>query len=448
MSKTTTENATIVAIATAVGPGGIGIVRVSGSKALNVAQTFAPSLPTPLVPRLAHFSTLVDAQGSLLDEGVVLFFAGPRSFTGEDVVEFQVHGSPAVLTALQRDVATLPGVRLAKPGEFTERAFLNGRIDLVRAEAIADLISAQGTAGARDAALRLSGVLSQQLRGLKTSLIELLADIEANLEFLENEENESVGYLARIEAQKPRAEQLLGGMATSAHRRRSHTVVLVGPPNAGKSTLFNALAGADRALVDSEPGTTRDLLEARDEVAGLSVTWVDTAGLREGAGRLEALGIARAKAALKQAALAVLLVPPGATASDVEAWSREVESTALLVVRSKADVDENASSGAHEGSVRISGVTGEGVSALREAVASRLSVVDSSPALLFADRHAEALGRVVSHLDAAAKACRLGTLEMVAGELVLAAAALGTLTGEDARQETIETIFRRFCIGK
>ncbi len=341
---------TIAALATGPSAGGVGIIRLSGPEALGAARRVVRGLPDAPVPRHAYFTRFTDAAGAVLDEGLTLYFAAPKSFTGEAVVELHAHGAPRLLSMLLAEVLRHEGVRLATPGEFTRRAFLSGRVDLTRAEAVADLIAAESEAQVRAAAAQLSGELTARLEALHAPLLALQADVEGALDFPEEAEGAEADAAARLEPLVAHVRSLLGDAKRGALIRRGARVVLYGPVNAGKSTLFNALIGANRALVDAEPGTTRDTLEARVELAGLAVTLVDTAGLREGAGRLEALGIERTKEALRGADLAVLVLPPEATVEQRAAWGAEVN--APLEVWGKADLSPSPCESGERAGVR------------------------------------------------------------------------------------------------
>lgn len=333
-----TTTSTIAAIATGGAPGGIGVVRLSGPAALSAGRRVARGVPEAPVPRHAYFTPLVDEGGRVLDEGLALYFQAPASFTGEDVVELHAHGAPRLLSLLLDEVLRHPGVRLAEAGEFTRRAFLNGRLDLARAEAVADLVVAESEAQVRSAAAQLSGELSRRLGEVRRPLLALHADLEGALDFPDEAEGAEAEAAERLEALRAAVEALVGDARAGALVRRGARVVLYGPVNAGKSTLFNRLAGAERALVDEEPGTTRDVLEARVEVAGLAVTLVDTAGLRESPGRLEAMGIERAREALKGADLALLVVPPEAGTDELVRWQMEAPDALRIDLWGKADL--------------------------------------------------------------------------------------------------------------
>lgn len=432
---------TIAAIATGPAAGGIGILRLSGPDALSAARRIAPQLPASPTPRHAYFTRFVADDGATLDEGLALYFAAPKSFTGEDVVELHAHGAPRLLSLLLERLLRADGVRLATPGEFTRRALLNGRMDLSRAEAVADLISAESEAQVRAAASQLTGELSTRLARVHEPLLALHADLEGSLDFPEEAEGADVDVLPRLEASLREVRALLADAKRGALIRRGARVVLYGPVNAGKSTLFNALVGASRALVDAEPGTTRDTLEARVELAGLAVTLVDTAGLREGAGRIEALGIERTRAALQGADVAVLVLPPLASDAEREAWRRETAER--VEVSGKADLTPHP---AGEG-VFVSGLTGEGLPALRALLAARLGA-GAAAIVSTSERHLAALTALEAALANARAALDVSTLEVVAGEVGLALHALAELTGEDASTALLDAVFARFCIGK
>jgi tRNA modification GTPase len=433
---------TIAAIATGPASGGIGIIRLSGPGALAAAAAVCRREASSLVPRLASRARFA-IDGRLVDDGLVLFFPGPNSYTGEDVVELHAHGSPALLRLLLAKLTSLEGVRLAEPGEFTRRAFMAGQLDLARAEAVADLIAAESEAQVHAAAAQLSGELSRRLRALGEPLLALRADIEGVLDFPDEAEGAEAEVGPRLAAVHAELEALLADGRRGALVRRGARVVLYGPVNAGKSTLFNRLVGADRAIVDAEPGTTRDALEARLELEGLSVTLVDTAGLREEPGRVEALGIERTRAALGSADLSILVYTSEVSAVALEAWRREVPGSHRLEVRGKADLAGAGDPGA------VSGLTGLGVDVLRARVVERLGGSGlAAAALVSSERHLDCLTRASEALGRARLAFVHSTLEVVGGEVGLALAALAEITGADASAELLDAIFARFCIGK
>jgi tRNA modification GTPase len=438
---------TIAAIATGPAAGGVGIVRLSGPAALAAARRVAPTLPASPPPRVAAFHRFVDVAGRPVDEGLVLYFPAPRSFTGDDVVELHAHGAPRLLTLLLEEVLRHEGVRLAEPGEFTRRAYLAGRVDLARAEAVADLVAAESEAQVRAAAAQLTGQLSARLEAVVAPLLALHADLEGVLDFPDEAEGADADAGPRLERALADVRALLADGARGALVRRGAKVVLYGPVNAGKSTLFNALVGAARALVDPEPGTTRDALEARLELEGLAVTLVDTAGLRDTPGRVEALGIARTREALQGADLGVLVLPVDVTEGQRMAWQVECDDERRLEVSGKADLSV-AWSLPGEAPLAVSGLTGVGVAALRRELASRLGGGVAQAALVSSQRHLDALGRAAQHLEQAKTAQAVSTLEVVAGEVGLALGALHEVTGADASSALLDAIFQRFCIGK
>jgi tRNA modification GTPase len=455
----TLSPATIAALATAPAAGAVGILRLSGPAALAVGRQLAPAVPEQPTPRHAYLAPFVDAEGRALDEGLFLYFRAPHSFTGEDVVELQAHGGPRLLRLLLGRVLEDERVRPARPGEFTRRAFLNGRLDLTRAEAVADLVAADSEAAVRAAAAGLSGALAERVSALEAPLRALHADLEGVLNFPDEAEGADADTGPRVAELLGQAQALLSEAGRGRLVRRGARVALYGPVNAGKSTLFNRLVGEARALVDDEPGTTRDVLEARVEWEGLALVLLDTAGLRADPGRVEALGIARTREALAAADLSLLVLPPEASAAEAEAWTREAGATPVLRVDGKCDVgtveDSDAEStltpalSQRERGLRVSGLTGEGVEALRTAVLSHLWGGGTPSAVaLVSERHADALRRACEALARAEHAHRVSTLEVVSGELGLALEALGEVSGTHVSEALLDAIFQRFCIGK
>jgi tRNA modification GTPase len=439
--------ATLAALATSPTAGAVGILRLSGPAALEVGRMLAPGVPASPTPRHAYLASFVEASGAVLDEGLFLYFRAPQSFTGEDVVELQAHGSPRLLRMLLARALEHPAVRPAGPGEFTRRAFLNGRMDLTRAEAVADLVAADSEAAVRAAAAGLAGALSARVRALEEPLRALHADLEGVLNFPEEAEGADEGAEHRVSELRAVAEGLLAEVGRGRLVRRGARVALYGPVNAGKSTLFNRLVGEERALVDEEPGTTRDVLEARVEWEGLGVTLFDTAGLRAAPGRIEALGIARTREVLAAVDLAVLVLPPEAGEDEAAAWLREAGATPVLRVSGKSDVRRPVENLGED--PRVSGLTGEGVERLRSLMLSRLWGGGAPSAVaLVSERHADALRRASEALARAESACRVATLEVVSGEVGLALEALGEVSGTSASEALLDAIFQRFCIGK
>jgi tRNA modification GTPase len=441
---------TIVAIATAAGAGGIGIVRLSGPLARRIAQTLCGRR---LVPRHAQHLPFRDGDGALIDDGIALYFRAPRSYTGEDVVELQAHGSPVLLAQLQRRCLQL-GARTARPGEFTERAFLNRKLDLAQAEAVADLIAAGSEAAARAARRSLDGEFSRRVAAVVEALIALRVWLEAALDFPEEEIDflaapelrqrwqDADGALAALRRDAERGKRLLDGLHA----------VLVGAPNAGKSSLLNALAGEDRAIVTAIAGTTRDLLRESLELDGFRLTLVDTAGLREASDSIEAEGIRRARAELARADLA-LAVLDDARPDSAAALADELQGVpAVLWLHNKSDLHgveprrEVRSDGVH---LWLSARTGAGLSLLHGELRSRAAGGSAQGGGFSArQRHLDALRRAAEHLHAAGIRLGDGQGELAAEELRQAQAALGEIAGQFDAEALLGRIFGSFCIGK
>lgn len=428
---------TIAAIATAPGRGAVGVLRVSGPSALAVLRRLGVGVALkPRVATLVHLRV----KGATVDEALALWFPAPRSFTGEDVVELQTHGSPVLLEVLLRQAVAEPGVRLAEAGEFTRRAVGHGRLDLTQAEAVVDLIEARSETEVRSAAARLEGALSQVLKQLYQPLLQVSAELEGALDFPDEAEGVEAEVRGRLEAARGQAVELERMAVAGGRLRRGGLVVLYGPVNAGKSTLFNRLSGSARALVDEEPGTTRDALEANLVLGGMPVTLVDTAGLRADPGRVEALGIAKTRSLINQADVAVLLIPPGATDQSLAAWRAEAEEEKRLEVLGKADL--GATSG-----LAVSGLSGAGIEALTAAIIER-GRFQTADTVIAHERHLEAVRGARMALERAVEALEVAPLDVVAGEVGLALAQLGGLMGLDHSKERLDALFARFCIGK
>jgi tRNA modification GTPase len=442
---------TIVAIATPPGRGGIGVVRVSGPDAERIANGL--SRRAAFEPRHATLSTLWAPDGTSIDRVVVTRFPAPYSYTGEDVVELSAHGSPVVLDAIVA-AAVAAGARLANPGEFTLRAYLHGRIDLVQAEAIGDLIDAVTPLQARVAFDQLDGTLTTRLREMDARLLDLIAPLEASLDF----PDEGYHFVTPEHAAGALDELLhsLDALLADARRgrviREGLTVAIVGRPNAGKSSLFNRLAGAARAIVTDVPGTTRDLLTERVDIGGVPFTLVDTAGLRGAAAdAIEEEGIARAR----QAGLAadmIIVVLDGSTALDDEdrAILKETAARPRLVVSSKCDLAAAWDQTAHE-AARVSALTDEGIAALRDALLTSAGAMDPSrDRVSIANlRHAALVEQARTCVLRARDAVASGLPEeLVLADLHEARARFDDVTGARPQDEVLQTIFSRFCIGK
>ncbi len=442
---------TIVAVSTPPGRGGIGIVRLSGPEARRIAEAIC-GLQTPLAARRVRVAKVLDESGQVLDEAVVTYFAAPHSYTAEDVVEVGLHGSPVVLEWVVR-AALARGARLAEAGEFTQRAFLAGRIDLTQAEAVHDLIAAQTLEQARVAAAQMGGSLARALGPAKAALIRLIAALEAGTDF--SEDDLAALPAEEIVAQIDAVRGPLAPLAESyAYGRIVHdgvTLAIVGRPNAGKSSLFNRLLERERAIVTEHPGTTRDVLTERLSLGGLPVQLADTAGLREATGEAERQGIARSHAMLADAD--VVLHVRDATMPRHGEDDRIAAAAAgrpYLVVWNKSDLAVGAALGQAD-CIRTSAVTGEGLVALKEAI---LAVVGRTPggadsAMLTNLRQHAAMVKALRALEGARAAATRGVPEeMVLLDLYEALRGIDSLTGTTGVEEILRVIFSTFCIGK
>jgi tRNA modification GTPase len=443
---------TIVAIATPPGRGGIGVVRLSGPHAIDIARTLSER--DSLEPRRATFVRVRNDAGLRVDHAVVTAFPAPHSYTGEDVVEISVHGSPVVLRDVLRGAMTA-GARLAEPGEFTLRAHLHGRLDLVQAEAVADIIDAVTPLQARLAFDQLEGTLTSRIRDLDATLLDLSAALEASLDFPDEGYHfvTPVEAAARLRALGEDLDRLVGDAAAGRVIREGRTAVIVGRPNAGKSSLFNALASADRAIVTDVAGTTRDLLTERIDVEGVPFTVVDTAGLRQEAhDPIVREGRSRARQAHAVAdVILVLLDRSRALTRDDEDLVRETAGRPRVVVASKSDLDpawQTAPSGAE--TVPVSSVTGAGLDDLRRAMIEIAGVIERrDPAAIANVRHADLVRRARAAMARAEEAASAGAAEeFVLADLHEARAAFEELTGARTPDDVLRRIFERFCIGK
>jgi tRNA modification GTPase len=431
---------TIAAIATPAGRGGIGVVRVSGPAVPRIAAALLGALPEP---RLATFGAFRDRHGETVDEGLALYFPAPNSYTGEAVLELQGHGGPVVMQALLAACLDA-GARLAEPGEFTRRAFLEGKLDLAQAEAVADLIDAASQEAARSALRSLSGEFSAAIGTLQAKLVELRALTEAMLDFPE----EDVDRLHREDAAARLAEvrgaldEVLAKSRQGSLLRSGIHVVLAGRPNVGKSSLLNRLAGEERAIVTPIPGTTRDALREPIQIDGVPIIVVDTAGLRESRDEIERLGMQRTQRELERADLVIAVF---------EANRGRDELPTLPAAGARVDVfnkvDLAPSFSAPAGAVAVSAKTGAGIEGLRRQILHAAGWSSSGePVFLARERHLRALDQARGHLAAATGESR--RWEFFAEELRLAHAALGRITGEFSADDLLGEIFARFCIGK
>jgi tRNA modification GTPase len=430
---------TIAALATPPGRGGIGVVRVSGPLVPSIAEKVLGALPEP---RRAVQAKFHDARGEPVDEGITLYFPAPHSYTGEAVLELQGHGGPVVMQALL-GACLDAGARLAEPGEFTRRAFLEGKLDLAQAEAVADLIDAASREAARSALRSLSGEFSGAVRALQAALVELRALTEAMLDFPEEEvdtlHREDAGR--RLQAVRAALDEVLAQSRQGSLLRSGIHVVLAGRPNVGKSSLLNRLAGEERAIVTPLPGTTRDALREPVQIDGVPLVLVDTAGLRVSADLVERLGIERTQRELERADL-VIAVHEANRPSELR--EKLPAGVPVLEVYNKIDLAPGFTPPA--GAIALSAKTGQGVDALRKAILESAGWSSSGePVFLARERHLRALNQARRHLDTAANEPRW---ELFAEELRLAHRSLGELTGEFSADDLLGEIFSRFCIGK
>ena len=448
------EQQPIVAIATAPGRGGIGVVRVSGPR---LGPFIYALLARELTPRHATYCSFLDESGKLLDQGIALYFSAPASYTGEDVLELQGHGGPAVLQQLLQRCLSVGhpfNLRLANPGEFTLRAFLNDKIDLAQAEAIADLIDASSEAAARAAVVSMSGEFSRQVDTLSAAIIQLRMLVEATLDFPEEEIEFLEKYQAhsRLDELQTKLSEILKASKQSVVLREGLHVVLAGEPNVGKSSLLNALAGQDIAIVTDIAGTTRDKVSQVIHLFGVPITITDTAGLRETDDKIETIGIARTWEAVEQADVVVHVTDArqASRALDADIAARRSAQSVLLEVRNKADLVSDTPD--HSSAVlQISAKTGLGLEALRTTL---LDLAGWNPGQespwLARQRHVDALVAAQEHLTFAQEFAQQQdrVLDLFAEELRLAHEQLGLITGKMTPDDLLGEIFSRFCIGK
>ena len=443
-----TSTDTICAIATAAGAGGVGVVRLSGPQSKAIAETLCGRA---LTPRHAHYARFRDALGEVLDDGIALYFAAPASYTGEDVVELQGHGSPAVLRELVARCCAL-GARMARPGEFSERAFLNGKLDLVQAEAVADLIAASDARAARAARRALDGAFSRRVDALADALLRLRVHVEAAIDFADEPLDTLGGEALRRGLAQAQAD--LDALLVEAERgqklRDGLHAVIVGPPNAGKSSLLNALAGSERAIVSDIAGTTRDLLRETVRVDGVELTLVDTAGLRDGGDAIEREGMRRAGAELTRADLAIVVLDGRDVAAGRAAVAEAIaEVPQRLWVINKSDLAPPPAD-AEPDTVWVSARTGAGLDALHARLRTLAGVDGEGADGTFSARarQVDALRRARQELAAARQLLDIDRLELSAESLRLSHDALGEITGRVAPDDLLGHIFSTFCIGK
>ena len=441
---------TIAAIASAPGAAGVGVLRVSGPAVPGIARAL---LGRPPEPRHAHFAAFRDGAGELIDRGLLLYFPAPASYTGEHVLELQGHGNTVLLDALLRRTCEL-GARLARPGEFTERAFLNGKLDLAQAEAVADLIAAGSQAGARAALRSMEGVFSRKVEDLLQALIALRVHIEAAIDFPEEE----IDFLAdpaiarQLQSLRAQLTDLLRETQRGVRLTDGLRIAIIGRPNAGKSSLLNALAGSDRAIVTDIAGTTRDVLREQLAIDGVSLELADTAGLRDTDDPVEREGVRRARQELTRADVALLVTDAAGAEDDQRLFAGVQAQIERIVLVNKIDLDRRPAHSEHRdgawwlwASVR----TGDGLDQLRAHLKQLAGAGSGEGAFSARRRHVLALERVAEYLDRTADVLRdIHAGELAAEELRHAQHALGEITGTYSSDDLLGAIFSSFCIGK
>ena len=444
-ANTDSDNDTIAAVATPMGRGGIGVIRISGQQAAVVAEKVAGQLPSP---RTAVFRRFRGADDVVIDEGLLLYFPGPNSFTGEDVIELQGHGGPVVMDTLLARILEC-GARVARPGEFSERAFLNDRLDLAQAEAIADLIDAGSREAAAAAVRSLQGAFSQRVNELVEKVIHLRLHVEAAIDFPEEE----VDFLAdaAIREQLDDIDAAFTTLSNSARQGRllrdGLTVVLAGRPNAGKSSLLNLLAGQDAAIVTDVPGTTRDILREYLQVDGLPLHVLDTAGLRDDPDAIEGEGIRRAREAMRQADAILLVVDDTTVDMPDEDFPPE---TPLVILRNKIDLSGRSAGRLGDREIALSAQTGAGLEDLHDVLKQLVGhQVSGGGEFSARRRHLDALERASDHVARGRDALQeTAAGELLAEELRIAQQHLNEITGEFTADDLLGRIFSSFCIGK
>lgn len=444
---------TIAAIATAPGRGGVGVIRISGSNLLPFSLALTGKTPKPRYATLADFKA---DDGTAIDSGLLLYFPDPHSFTGEDVLELQGHGGPVVMQMLLARCLDL-GARLAEPGEFSRRAFLNGKLDLAQAEAVADLIDAATTSAARSAVRSLQGEFSKAIHGLTDELINLRMLVEATLDFPEEDIDflKAANAFGRLENLQIRLAEVFDRAGQGKLLQAGLHVVLAGQPNVGKSSLLNRLAGDDLAIVTPIAGTTRDALRSTIQIEGIPLHIIDTAGLRETEDEVEKIGIERSWREIERSDVVLLLVDArsGVSAADREILDRLPERLQRITVYNKIDLS-GAQAERHDEpettAISLSARSGEGIELLRQELLRIAGWHQAEDVFIARERHLRALATAQEHIAAARRVVEsaLPALELFAEELRLAQHALGEITGEFTADDLLGVIFSRFCIGK
>ncbi len=437
---------TIVALATPVGRGGIGVIRISGPQVAPIAQTMLDKLPPP---REAIFTEFKDNTNNVLDQGIALYFQAPHSFTGEDILELQGHGGVIVMDQLLNAVLQI-GARLARPGEFSERAFLNGKIDLAQAEAIADLINSTSTQAARCALRSLQGGFSQAIHLIVEELTWLRTYVEAGIDFVDEEIDLLADgqVLIRIRSLLNHLEEISAKAYQGFLLKEGMHIVLVGEPNVGKSSLLNCLAGRETAIVTPIPGTTRDIIREQIHINGMPVHIIDTAGLHETEDEVEQEGMRRTHQALEQADLVILLLDDRHP-TDSSQLLTELPTQLSLIIRNKIDLTDHPAGLSDNGVLYLSAQTGEGIDVLRTCLQTKMGLHNNTEGDFMARRrHLDALRHAEVSLTRSLSYVSNATSELLAEELRQTQHILGEITGEFTTEDLLGNIFSSFCIGK
>ena len=436
---------TICALATPGGNASVGIIRISGSRALEIAKQ---ATHKNLTPRYAHFSQFFDDNNDVIDQGIAIYFPAPNSFTGEDVVELQPHGNPYVCQQII-NCLNIHGARLALAGEFSERAFINGKLDLTQLEAIADLIASGSEQAAKSAVQSMQGKFSQQVQLILNRLIQIRTHMEASLDFAEEDiETETREIVSKkLIALNDQVNELFDLAQKGAQLQKGFTVVLTGSPNVGKSSLFNALCAQDRAIVTNVPGTTRDVVSIDMQLNGVPVQLLDTAGIREDAEQVEQQGIERAQSAIEMAD-AIIHLFDGTELSTYHQYNNSNDNELVVINKSDLLADNGKQL---EAEILISAKTGQGLDTLRQQLQKLLHIQPTDQQAPFSARarHLDALRRCLEHFELALEQINnLSPLELAAEELRVAQQIVGEITGEFTPDDLLDYVFREFCIGK
>jgi tRNA modification GTPase len=454
------QSDTIAAISTPPGRGGIGVVRLSGARSLEIAAAIFRAQGDARLdhPNRAQFGRLIDASDDeLLDEVILTYFKAPRSYTGEDIIEISCHGSPVILSRVLEMVTTI-GARIAEPGEFTFRAFLNRRIDLAQAQAVRDIISAQTRYQARVATRQLEGALSNRLAPVKDALIKTIVQLESSVEFVEDDISPEAlsGLSSKLDSIIASLEEVAASFAFGRYVKEGFDLAIVGRPNVGKSSVFNRLVGSPRAIVTEIPGTTRDALYESASIAGVPVRLIDTAGIRDTSDPVEAIGITRSRSAIAEADISLVILDASAPATDDDLrLLGQVPEQRRIVALNKTDLPLALTHGTLdliEEPLRISALTGEGFEQLTQAIFLRLSgaaEVERDDLMITDARQHASLRRAIERATEARDLIIQGELEeIILLKLHASLHSLGEITGETLTEDILGQIFSTFCIGK